>query len=81
MQVRRLTPDECALLQGFSKGHARIPWNRGYWAKGSCSEEARAALQESCPDGPQYKAYGNSMAVPVMHWIGKRLAQHLKALQ
>ena len=73
MQVRRLTPDECAVLQGFPKGHARIPWNRGYWAKGSCSEEARAALQESCPDGPQYKAYGNSMCTKVMFFIGKRL--------
>lgn len=79
MQVRRLTPDECAVLQGFPKGHARIPWNRGYWAEGSCSEEARTALKESCPDGPQYKAYGNSMAVPVMRWIGARIARQLEA--
>lgn len=27
------------------------------------------------PDGPRYKALGNSMAVPVMAWIGKRIAQ------
>ena len=67
MQVRRLTPDECALLQGFPDHHAQIPW--------------RKHPAEDCPDGPQYKAYGNSMAVPVMHWIGKRLAQHLKAAQ
>ena len=25
------------------------------------------------PDGPRYKAMGNSMAVPVMRWIGERL--------
>ena len=25
------------------------------------------------PDGPRYKALGNSMAVPCMHWIGKRI--------
>jgi DNA (cytosine-5)-methyltransferase 1 len=25
------------------------------------------------PDGPRYKALGNSMAVPVMAWIGKRI--------
>ncbi len=25
-------------------------------------------------DGPRYKALGNSMAVPVMRWIGKRIA-------
>jgi DNA (cytosine-5)-methyltransferase 1 len=24
-------------------------------------------------DGPRYKALGNSMAVPVMHWIGSRI--------
>jgi DNA (cytosine-5)-methyltransferase 1 len=26
-------------------------------------------------DGPRYKALGNSMAVPVMAWIGKRIAE------
>jgi len=31
-----------------------------------------------CPDGPRYKALGNSMAVPVMHWIGQRLQSHLQ---
>ncbi len=32
-------------------------------------------------DGPRYKALGNSMAVPVMRWIGKRIAaQHALAL-
>jgi len=24
-------------------------------------------------DGPRYKAMGNSMAVPVMRWIGERI--------
>jgi DNA (cytosine-5)-methyltransferase 1 len=27
------------------------------------------------PDGPRYKAMGNSMAVPVMNWIGKRIQE------
>jgi hypothetical protein len=27
------------------------------------------------PDGPRYKALGNSMAVPVMRWIGERIKQ------
>ena len=30
-------------------------------------------IKESCPDGPRYKAMGNSMAVPVMRWIGERI--------
>lgn len=30
-------------------------------------------IKEKCPDGPRYKALGNSMAVPVMRWIGQRI--------
>ena len=30
-------------------------------------------VRETCPDGPRYKALGNSMAVPVMKWIGQRI--------
>lgn len=30
-------------------------------------------IKENCPDGPRYKALGNSMAVPVMRWIGSRI--------
>ena len=60
MAVRRLTPNECLRLQGFPDNYSRIPW------KGKPAEQ--------CPDGPQYKACGNSMAVPVMAWIGKQIA-------
>lgn len=37
-----------------------------------CGEEK--SIQPDCPDGPRYKALGNSMAVPVMRWIGERIA-------
>jgi DNA (cytosine-5)-methyltransferase 1 len=57
MQVRRLTPVECERLQGFHDHHTNIPW-RG---------------KAEAPDGPRYKALGNSMAVPVMRWIGERI--------
>jgi DNA (cytosine-5)-methyltransferase 1 len=30
-------------------------------------------IKANCPDGPRYKALGNSMAVPVMKWIGERI--------
>lgn len=30
-------------------------------------------IEENTPDGPRYKALGNSMAVNVMRWIGKRI--------
>ncbi len=58
MQVRRLTPVECERLQGFPDGYTNIPWRN----------------KAESPDGPRYKAMGNSMAVPVMRWIGKRIA-------
>lgn len=57
MAVRRLTPTECERLQGFQDGYTNIPW--------------RKAIDS--PDGPRYKALGNSMAVPVMKWIGERI--------
>ena len=59
MQVRRLTPTECERLQGFPDGYTQIPW--------------RNKAAGDCPDGPRYKAMGNSMAVPVMRWIGERI--------
>jgi len=36
---------------------------------------------EDCPDGPRYKALGNSMCVKVMHWVGTRIAQHLQDVE
>ena len=53
--VRRLTPIECERLQGFPDGYTDIPW------RGS----------EHAPDSKRYRALGNSMAVPVMRWIGE----------
>jgi DNA (cytosine-5)-methyltransferase 1 len=37
-------------------------------------------IKENTPDGPRYKALGNSMAVPVMEWIGRRI-QELENIQ
>lgn len=58
--VRRLTPRECERLQGMPDDWTRIPY--------------RGKSADDCPDGPRYKAIGNSMAVPVMRWIGERIA-------
>jgi site-specific DNA-cytosine methylase len=63
MGVRRLTPRECERLQGFPDDYTRISW--------------RGRPAENCPDGPRYKAIGNSMAVPVMAWIGRRIADYI----
>jgi DNA (cytosine-5)-methyltransferase 1 len=58
-QVRRLTPTECERLQGFPDNHTLIPW--------------RNKPADQCPDGPRYKALGNSKAVPVVQWVGGRI--------
>lgn len=57
--VRRLTPRECERLQGFPDDWTKIEW--------------RKKAADDCPDGPRYKAIGNSMAVNVMRWIGERI--------
>ena len=57
--VRRLTPTECERLQGFPDDFTKIPY--------------RGKPADKCPDGPRYKALGNSMAVNCMEWIGERI--------
>ena len=58
-RVRRLTPRECERLQGFPDDYTMIPW--------------RGKPAGQCPDGPRYRALGNSMAVNVMRWLGRRI--------
>ena len=65
--VRRLTPTECERLQGFPDSWTMIPW--------------RGKPAEECPDGPRYKAIGNSKAVPVVRWIGMRIQRELERAQ
>ena len=57
--IRRLTPLECERLQGFPDNYTQIKW--------------KDKPKNQCPDGHRYKAIGNSMAVPVMRWIGERI--------
>jgi DNA (cytosine-5)-methyltransferase 1 len=78
MQVRRLTPRECERLQGFPDDYTRIPWKLGYWPADKHSADVRDAIAEQCPDGPRYKALGNSWAVPCVTWIGRRIAASLE---
>lgn len=62
--VRRLTPVECERLQGFPDEYTNIPW-RG---------------KPTSPDGPRYKALGNSWAVPLFAWLGRRIDMHMPPL-
>jgi DNA (cytosine-5)-methyltransferase 1 len=59
MAIRRLLPVECEKLQGFPPKWTEIPY--------------RGKPADQCPDGPRYKACGNSMAVPCMAWLGQRI--------
>ena len=61
--VRRLTPVECERLQGFPDNYTAIPW--------------RGKPADQCPDGPRYKALGNSWAVPLFTWLGERIDMHM----
>jgi DNA (cytosine-5)-methyltransferase 1 len=38
-------------------------------------------IKDNCPDGHRYKALGNSMAVPVMKWIGERINNVAKQME
>ena len=57
--IRRLMPVEEERLMGFPDGWTLIPW--------------RGKPADKCPDGPRYKALGNSMCTNVMAWIGERI--------
>jgi DNA (cytosine-5)-methyltransferase 1 len=61
--VRRLIPRECERLQGMPDDYTLIPW--------------RGKPAAECPDGPRYKAIGNSKAVTVVRWIGRRILKQL----
>ncbi|WP_345956750.1 DNA cytosine methyltransferase [Pseudomonas fulva] len=64
--VRRLTPRECERLQGFPDDYTLIPY--------------RGRVTGLCPDGPRYKAIGNSKAVPVVRWLGQRMQDALNRI-
>ena len=59
-RARHMTPVEVERVMGFPDDFTRIPW--------------RGKSAENCPDGPRYKALGNSWAVNVAAWIGERIA-------
>jgi DNA (cytosine-5)-methyltransferase 1 len=56
-RVRRLTPLECERLQGFPDGYTDVPYRR----------------RNATPDGPRYKALGNSKASNCVEWLGRRI--------
>jgi len=57
--IRRLTPREWERLMGLPDDYTLIPYPK--------------PASKLCSDSPRYRAIGNSMAVPVMYWLGKRI--------
>lgn len=64
-----MTYRELAQKYGVSKSRIGQIINECDWTK----IPYRGRPAEECPDGPRYKAIGNSMAVPVMRWIGEKM--------
>lgn len=89
--VRRLTPRECERLQGFPDDYTLIPYGRAIRPEKLDADFAKYLMRggqmtfEQClqaaADGPRYKAIGNSKAVPVVRWIGKRIQRELERAQ
>jgi DNA (cytosine-5)-methyltransferase 1 len=83
MQVRRLTSVECERLMGFPDNFTNIPWklwqtcqSKGWSYEAELVKRGKTlkgCTVDDCPDGPRYKALGNSMAVPCMVFIGNRI--------
>lgn len=57
-------PDAFSVELTVETPYTAIPW--------------RGKPASQCPDGPRYKAIGNSMAVPCVAWLGRRIVQALR---
>ena len=73
MEVRRFTPRECERLQGVPDDYTKIPHPK-YVNKGDKFRTPEKFLA----DGPRYRMLGNGFAVPVVRWIGERIAKAVK---
>ena len=62
--LRRLTPEECELLQGFPKGWTDI----GEW------KDTRGKVHKESSDTARYKALGNSIALPYWKVLAKKIS-------
>lgn len=82
--VRRITPREAERLQGFPDDWTLVPYGAnhakdfGEWLaylRGRLTGLTETEARRLATDSPRYRAIGNSMAVPVVRWIGERIAQ------
>ena len=62
-RVRRLTPEECEILQGYPVGYTDI----GEWV------DSKGKVRKTT-DSARYKALGNSIGLPPWKWVLKRIS-------
>lgn len=59
--VRRITPREAERLMGFPEEYTAVPY--------------RGKPASECPDTPRYRALGNSIAIPVLRYLGEQIVR------
>lgn len=84
--VRRLMPIECERCQGFPDNYTLVETTKKI-SNAKLDEDvvkfyvrsgftlSRAEQLSRIADGPRYQQLGNSMAVPCIAWIGRRIAK------
>lgn len=83
MAVRRLTPTECERLQGFPDNWTKVPYRKAHRKyltqprEGFEYVEIDGECWQLMPDGPRYKACGNSFTTLVVRWIGNRIERQI----
>jgi DNA (cytosine-5)-methyltransferase 1 len=70
--ARKFTPLEYERLMGFPDNYTLIPYSR----ETGCPDRRRfpASL-----DGLRYTALGNSMVIPIVRWLGRRIKAQIDA--
>lgn len=63
-KVRAKPTDEGAFIDRYDEETGEPVWRK---------RKVTHVPVEKCPDGPRYRALGNSMAVPVIKWLGERI--------
>lgn len=65
----------CSGMEAASLAWQPLGWRCAFVSEIDKAPSALLARRITIADGPRYKMIGNSWAVPVVRWIGNRIAQ------